>query len=450
MHCESVILAAGQGTRMRSSLPKAFHRLAGRELLSWAEAAARAATGRPPVVVVGPEMESARQLLPGDVRFVIQTERRGTGHALLQAAQALQGTSDAVLVTTSDMPLLSPETLKRVMAAQASHDGPLALLSVTAADPRGFGRVVRDEAGRVRAVVEETEAQPDELAIRELNTSVYCFRSDWLWDRLPSLPLSGRGEYLLTDLVAAAASEGGAVAVPAADDEETLGINTRAHLSEAEAILRRRINRAWMLAGVTIADPATTYIAPDVQLGADTLLLPNTHLEGRSSIGSGCVVGPNSIVRNSAVGDRCRIEASVLEGCELAEDVHVGPFAHLRPGARLGRGVHMGNFGEVKNSTLEAGVKMGHFSYVGDATVGAETNIGAGTITCNFGRDGKKNRTEIGEGAFIGSDSLLVAPVRIGRGATTGAGSVVTRDVPDGALAVGMPARLVRPKEDRA
>ena len=309
MRCESVILAAGLGTRMHSSLPKAFHRLAGRELLRWAEAAAREAIGRPPVVVIGPEMGSARSLLPDDVRFVVQNERRGTGHALLQAAPALRGACDAVLVTTSDMPLLSPETLKGVIAAQASHDAPLTLLSVTAADPRGFGRVVRGEAGRVTAVVEETEAQPEQLAIRELNASVYCFRADWLWDRLSALTVSGRGEYLLTDVVAAAASEGGVVAVSASDDEETLGINTRGHLSEAEAILRRRINRAWMLAGVTMADPATTYIAPEVLLGADTVLLPNTHLEGNSSIGSGCVVGPNSIVRDSAVGDGCRIEA---------------------------------------------------------------------------------------------------------------------------------------------
>ncbi len=451
MRCESVILAAGLGTRMHSSVPKAFHRLAGRELLKWAEAAARGATGRPPVVVIGPGMETAREILPADVRFVVQGDRRGTGHALLQAAPLLRGTCDAVLVTTSDMPLLSSDTLRAVIAAQASHAGPLTLLSVTAEDPRGFGRVLRDGGGRVRAVVEESEAATDQLAIHELNASVYCFRADWLWDRLPSLPLSGRGEYLLTDMVAVASAEGGAVAaVEAPDEEETLGINSRVHLAEAEAILQRRINRAWMVAGVTMLDPATTYIAPEVQLGADTLLLPNTHLEGRSSIGSGCVIGPNSVVRNSSMGDRCRIEASVLEEAELAEDVHVGPFAHLRPGARLGRGVHMGNFGEVKNSTLEAGVKMGHFSYVGDATVGAEANIGAGTITCNFGRDGRKNKTEIGQGAFIGSDSLLVAPVRVGRGAATGAGSVVTRDVPDGGLAVGMPARLVRPKENRA
>ena len=339
---------------------------------------------------------------------------------------------------------------RKVVEAQASHEGPLTLLSVVAADPRGFGRVVRDPAGQVSAVVEEKDARPDELEIRELNASVYCFRSDWLWDRLPRLPLSAQGEYFLTDLVGMAVAEGGRVqALQTADVEETIGINTRAHLAEAETALRGRINLEWMLAGVTILDPSTTYVAPDVRLGPDTILLPNTHLEGRTSIGSGCVVGPNSVVRDSVVGDGCRVNSSMLEEAHLEADVHVGPYAHLRPGARLGRGVHMGNFGEVKNSTLGAEVKLGHFCYVGDATVGARTNIGAGTITCNFGRDGRKNRTEIGEDVFVGSDSLLVAPVRLGKGSSTGAGSVVTRDVPDGALAVGMPARLARPKEDR-
>ena len=451
MRCESVILAAGLGTRMRSSLPKALHRLGGRELLTWAEIAAREAVGRPPVIVIGPELERARGLLPDDVRYVRQVERLGTGHALLQAAPVLRGQSEAVLVTTSDMPLLSGTTLRNIVEAQAAQDGLLTLLSVVVGDPRGFGRVVRDAAGQVSAVVEEKEARPDQLEVRELNASVYCFRSDWLWDRLPRLPLSSQGEYFLTDLVAMAVAEGGRVkALQTGEVEETIGINTRAHLAEAETALRRRINREWMLAGVTMLDSSTTYIAPDVRLRPDTILLPNTHLQGRTSIGSGCIVGPNSVVRDSVVGDGCIVNSSMLEEAELEADVHVGPYAHLRPGAHLGRGVHMGNFGEVKNSTLGAEVKMGHFSYIGDATVGARTNIGAGTITCNFGRDGRKNRTEIGEDVFVGSDSLLVAPVRLGKGSSTGAGSVVTRDIPDGALAVGMPARLARPKDDRA
>lgn len=450
MRVESVILAAGLGTRMHSSVPKAFHRLAGKELLAWAEAAARRATGRAPVIVIAPEMEAAGHRLAPDVRFVVQRDRLGTGHALLQAAPVLQGHCDAVLVTTSDMPLLTADTLRAVIDRQAAQNGLMTLLTVESAESRGFGRVLRDERGQVKAVVEEKDASPEQLGLRELNTSVYCFRADWLWERLPRLPISSQGEYFLTDLVAAAVADGGPVAALSSGTvEDIIGINTREHLAEAEAVVRGRINGEWMRAGVTMPDPATTYIAPDVKIGADTVILANTHLEGRTSIGSGCIVGPNSVVRDSTLGDHCRVEASVLEGAELADEVHVGPFSHLRPGARLGRGVHMGNFGEVKNSTLAAGVKMGHFSYIGDAAIGAETNIGAGTITCNFGRDGSKNRTEVGEGVFIGSDSLLVAPVRLGRGATTGAGSVVTRDVPDGALAVGMPARVVRAKGNR-
>ncbi|HET7010641.1 MAG TPA: DapH/DapD/GlmU-related protein, partial [Anaerolineales bacterium] len=270
-------------------------------------------------------------------------------------------------------------------------------------------------------------------------------RADWLWDHLPRLVPSSNGELYLTDLVGMAAAGGLSIAgVPATDPEEAIGINTRAHLAEAEAVLRRRINRRWMMEGVTIVDPERTYIEPGVTLGRDTTVLPDTHLRGDTSIGAECILGPGTIVRDSHIGDRCRVEVSVLEGARLDQDVHVGPFAHLRPGAQLGRGVHMGNFGEVKNSRLGPGVKMGHFSYVGDATIGSGTNIGAGTITCNFGRDGKKHQTEVGEGAFIGSDTLLVAPVRVGDRAATGAGSVVTRDVPSDALAVGMPARVIQ------
>ncbi len=258
------------------------------------------------------------------------------------------------------------------------------------------------------------------------------------------MPLSSKGEYYLTDLVAMAVKEGKGLGIAITDDlDEAIGVNTREHLAEAEGALRRRIQSRWMLAGVTLQDPASTYIGPEVSLGADTVVLANTHLEGKTSVGKGCRLGPNTRIRDSVLGDGCSVEASVLEGARLDEQVEVGPFAHLRPGAHLMRGVHVGNFGEVKDSTLGPGSKMGHFSYVGNAEIGAQVNIGAGTITCNFDGE-KKHPTTIGDGAFIGSDTMLVAPVKVGKGARTGAGAVVTKDVPDDSVAVGIPARVIR------
>ena len=439
-----VVLAAGQGTRLQSARPKVLHPLGGQPLVTYAVETIAAATGQPPVLVVGPGAEAVRAALGERVIYVVQPEPLGTADAVRQAETALKGGAAAVLVTYADMPLLRPETLTALAETQAANSGPLTLLSLDSPHRADFGRVLRNNAGEVQAVIEAAQATPLQRRLTEVNVGAYCFNAQWLWANLPRLPLSPKGEYYLTDLVGQAVQEGGRVAAVTIDDEdEVIGVNNRAQLAEAEAALRRRINRRWMLAGVTLLDPATTYIEPSAELGPDTTVLPNTHICGRSVIGAECVLGPNTILRDTTIGDRCRVECSVLEGAVLAEDVSVGPFAHLRSGARLERGVHMGNFGEVKNSTLGPGVKMGHFSYVGDATLGADVNIGAGTITCNF--DGvKKNPTVIGAGAFVGSDTLLVAPVTLGPGARTGAGAVVTKDVPADTLAVGMPARAIR------
>jgi bifunctional UDP-N-acetylglucosamine pyrophosphorylase/glucosamine-1-phosphate N-acetyltransferase len=339
--------------------------------------------------------------------------------------------------------------LRSLAARQEQNPGPLTLLVAESDEARGFGRIKREQGGRVVAIVEQAHATQEELAIRELNVGVYAFAADWLWSNIDGLPISPKGEYYLTDLIAKAASESLQVeTVRVLDEDEMIGINTRVHLAEAECILRQRINHHWMEAGVTMLDPTTTYIGVDVEIGQDTVILPNTHLVGEVRIGPDCRIGPNTMIRDSTVGNGCTIEASVVEGAVLEEQVEVGPFSHLRKNAHLGRGVHMGNYGEVKNSRLEAGVKMGHFSYIGDAHIGENVNIGAGTITCNY--DGKqKNKTEIGADAFIGSDTMLVAPIRIGKGARTGAGSVVTKDVPDYGLAVGVPARVIRKLEDR-
>jgi bifunctional UDP-N-acetylglucosamine pyrophosphorylase/glucosamine-1-phosphate N-acetyltransferase len=441
----AVILAAGQGTRMKSDLPKVLHPLLGRPLVTYAVETARALTGDSPVLVVGCGADDVRETIGDAAIFVEQTERRGTGHAVLQARDALQDRADIVLVTYADMPLLTEETLRRLVNRQQEISGPITMLTLVDENPRGFGRVVRDASDAVIQIVEEAVATPEQLAIRELNAGVYCFDADWLWTHVDRIPLSlPKREYYLTDMVGMAVAEGLRVEAIAAEDRtEALGVNTRIHLAEAENVLRHRINERWMLAGVTIVDPATTYIEPGVTIGRDTTVWPNTHLRGDTMIGEHCHIGPNTIIVDCQIGNYCRVLASVLEQAVMEDGSNIGPFGHLRKGARLCEGAHMGNFGEMKNSTLGPGAKVGHFSYLGDADVGAGANIGAGTITCNY--DGvRKHKTVIEEGTFIGSDTMLVAPVRVGKGAQTGAGAVVTHDVPDGAVAYGVPARVRR------
>lgn len=444
MNVHAVILAAGQGTRMRSDLPKVLHPLMGKPLIHYSIESATRASGNKPVLVIGHGAEAIRKAAGESALFAEQSPQLGTGHAVQQAESLLREKADLVLVILADMPLLTEDTLRRVIHAQENHHGPLTMLTISVADARGFGRVVRDAEGGVLAIVEEAQATPEQMAIRELNASVYCFAAQWLWQALPQIPLSAKGEYYLTDTVGLAVAEGLTVqTIQVQDATEAIGINTRVHLAEAEALLRQRINRQWMLDGVTMIDPATTYIEPSVVLAQDTVIWPNTYLRGKTKIGANCQIGPNSIVQDSQVGEHCKIRLSVLESAVVEDHVDMGPFAHLRKGAHLASGVHMGNFGEVKNSYLGPGVKMGHFSYLGDATIGEDVNIGAGTITCNF--DGvNKSPTVVGKGAFIGSDTMLVAPVNIGAGARTGAGSVVTKDVPDQTLVVGVPARPIR------
>jgi len=443
MKLAGVILAAGQGIRMKSDLPKVLHPLAGRPLVTYAVETARALTGTEPVLVVERGAKAVRETMGDAVVFVEQAERLGTGHAVLQTQEVLRGQSDLVLVTYADMPLLTVETLRRMVKRQQENSGPITILTLMHENPRGFGRVVRDESYAVIQVVEEAVATPEQLAIRELNAGVYCFDADWLWSHVDRIPLSlPKQEYYLPDLIGMAIAGGLRVeAVVAEDATETIGINTRVHLAEAESMLRRRINEHWMLAGVTIVDPATTFIEPDVTIGQDTTVWPNTHLRGKTTIGENCHIGPNTIIVDCQIGNGCQALASVLEQAVMEDDSDTGPFGHLRKGARLCEGAHMGNFGEMKNTTLGPGAKMGHFSYLGDTEVGARANIAAGTITCNY--DGvHKHKTVIEEGAFIGSDTMLIAPVRVGKGAKTGAGAVVTHDVPDGAVVYGVPARV--------
>ena len=440
----SIILAAGQGTRMKSTLPKVLHPVCGKPMVWHALQAAKNISPETPVMIVGHGAERVREEIGEAARFVVQAERLGTGHAVQQAESTLKGKTDLVLVSAADMPLLSGATLTKLVESQKANPGPMTMLTIIADNPRGFGRVVRGEDGGVRAIVEEADASEAQKAIRELNVGAYCFDANWLWEALANIPLSAKGEYYLTDTVGLAVEAGLHVSAVTLEDEiEAIGVNTRIHLAEAEAGMRSRVNCAHMLNGVTFIDSASTYIGMDVKIGQDTVIQPNTHLRGETIIGADCEIGPNTIITDCEIGDRCEILSSVLEMATLEDDVDMGPFARLRKGAYLSKGVHMGNFGEVKDSVLHEGVKMGHFSYIGNADIGKDTNIGAGTITCNY--DGKnKHHTKIGEGVFIGSDTMLIAPLEIGDRGRTGAGAVVTKNVSEDTLVVGMPARAIR------
>jgi len=322
----AIILAAGLGTRMHSSLPKVLHSLMGHPMVWYALQAVRKATQERPVMVVGHGAEQVSQAVGNDAEYVLQEHALGTGHAVMQAGPLLRGKSDYVLVTYADMPLLRTETMVRLVQRQQENPGPMTLLTCIADDHRGFGRIVRDDQGRVQEIVEDAALTPAQREIRELNMAVYCFRADWLWESLPQIPLSLRGEYYLTDLVGMAVRAGLAVeALPTDDPVEMVGINTRVHLAEANALLRQRINRQWMLSGVTLIDPLATYIEPEVEIGQDTTVWPGTHLCGKTSIGQACEIGPNTIVRDSRIGNRCKIVMSVLEDVILEDDANIGP-----------------------------------------------------------------------------------------------------------------------------
>lgn len=444
----AVILAAGMGTRMRSALPKVLHRVAGEPLISHVLGAASDAGVPGLLVVAGHKSEQVIPALGDGVQSVIQEPQLGTGHALRVAMDAVHPIPSRVLVLYGDTPLLRASTVSRLIAGLG--DAAIVLLSAEVPDPSGYGRVVRAPDGRVTAIVEEAGAAPEVRALREINSGLYCFDGQWLAANLRELQKSPKGEYYLTDLIAMAAEQGREIrALLAEDPEEVRGVNDRMQLAQADAVLRARSCERLMSEGVTIVDPSSVYIGREVTIGADSVIHPGTHLRGRTVIGERCEIGPNSIIEQSSVGDDCSVVASMLEHCQVSSQVSIGPFSHLRPGASIASGAKIGNYAEVKNSNVGEDVQMHHFSYLGDADVDAGTNIGAGTITCNFTRSGEKHRTRVGKRVFLGSDTLLVAPVTLGDDAATAAGSVVTRDVPEGQLVIGVPARIrERPDEE--
>ena len=447
MKVSSIILAAGLSKRMNSVVPKVLHLLLGQPILAHCLDTVTKITTEKPVVVVGHGADEVKATFGDVVEYAMQAKQLGTADAVKCARDLMKGRSDLALVISADMPLLQSETLRELIDTQKKNSGPITMLTLQADQSRGFGRVLRTPQGEVQAVVEERVANSEQLKINVYGTSVYCFSAPWLWENINQVQVSEAGEYFLTDLIEIAVQQGLHVdTLQVKDEEEAIGINNRLHLAEAEAVLRKRINHAWMLAGVTMLDPLRVYIEKKVTLGKDTVLYPEVYVRGQTSIGEGCAIGPNVMIEDCQIGNRCTITYSVLEGAHLEDEVEMGPFGHLRKGAYLSKGVHMGNFGEIKNSHLAEGVKVGHFSYIGDATIGKDVNIGAGTITCNFDGE-KKNRTEIGDNAFIGSDTMLVAPLKVGEGAHTGAGSVVTEDVPPHTTVVGVPAKPIQKKK---
>ena len=445
---QAVILAAGAGTRMRSATPKVLHPVCGVPLIQHVLTALHGAGFERPIVVVSPDAEALRGYLDGNVDYAVQESPLGSGHALACARGALGSSVDHILVINADCPLVPTEAIQRLMACHEETNAELTLMTAGGVEQDGYGRIVRDSLGALTEIVEEREATPEQRAITEVNAGVYAFQAASLWSTLTTLKPSQSGEVYLTDMVARVHQAEGTIAtVQAADPNDVIGVNTRVDLADAEAVLRDRIRRQHMLDGVTLIDPSTTYIDSGVVVGKDTVVYPNTHLQGSTQVGEGCRIGPNSVLKDSVLGARCQVVSSMLEGATLEADVDVGPFAHLRPGTHVGTKTHIGNFVEIKESTLGAGVKSGHFSYIGDADIGENVNIGAGTVTANF--DGvAKHRTTIEEDAFIGSNTVVVAPVRIGQDASTGAGSVVTKDVAAGETVFGVPARAI-PKKSK-
>lgn len=434
-----LILAAGKGTRMKSDLPKGLHEVAGVPMVQLVADAVRGAGVQKPIVVVGYKGELVQESMGAETyAFAEQKEQLGTGHAALMASDLLAGFDGPVLITPGDTPLLSATTLSRLVEDFYAEDAQASMATFVTVDPNGYGRIVRDESGQVSGIVEQKDATPEQLQIFEVNPAVYVFDCKLLLEILPTLKNSNaQGEYYLTDAIAEIRRRNGKVIATVFDDpDEFMGVNDRWQLAEAARIMRLRILRRHALNGVTIVDPTSTYIGLEVELGTDVTIQPMTVIEGSTKIAAGSQIGPNAWIKDSTIGSGCRVFMSHIDQATMEDESRCGPFSNLRPGTRLGKKVKVGNFVEIKNSQIGETTAVSHLTYIGDATVGARSNIGAGTITCNY--DGfNKNRTVIGDDTFVGSNSTIVAPRTIGNGSMVAAGSVVTEDVPDDAMAVG-------------
>ena len=442
----AVIMAAGKGTRMKSATPKVLHELCGRPMIEHVIDAVRGAGAGQIFAVVSPDLKSHLEGL--GVACIVQDPQNGTGHAVAIAMAALERADGEILIASGDMPLVPAELLRAVVDVRARSSAELALVSARVPLPTNFGRIVR-EGGRIVRIVENADASDAERRIDEVNTGIYCFEESALRRHVAALrPDNAQGELYLTDCIASIAREGGRIEAFVCDDARlVMGINNRIELAAANAVLQRRILETHMLAGVTIVDPTSVGIDAGVEIGPDTTILPQTMLRGKTTVGGKCAIGPGCLLEHAQVADGVTIWYSVVRDSSVGRGVTIGPFAHLRGGSNVHEDARIGDYVELKNTVLGRGAKAQHLAYLGDAEIGEETNIGAGTITCNY--DGKrKNKTKIGKRAFVGSNSSLVAPVSIGDEAMTGAGTVVIRDVPPGERVVGNPARPIKRKAE--
>lgn len=437
------VLAAGKGTRMKSDLPKVLQPLAGSTLVQRVLASCQGLAPQRRLLIVGHQADRVQATLAADagLEFVLQQPQLGTGHAVQQLLDPLAGFEGDLLVLNGDVPLLRPETLELLLSRHRSSGAAVTLLTARLADPTGYGRVVANAAGEVSAIVEHRDCNDEQRRIDLINAGIYCFNWGKLAAVLPDLTTDNdQGELYLTDTVALLSP---AMHVEVADADELNGINDRIQLAQCETVLQQRLREHWMREGVTFVDPASCTLSEGTRFGRDVVVEPQCHFRGNAVVGSGCRIGPGCLIDNATVGDRVEIVYSVVRDARIDADCAIGPFAQLRPGAELAEGCRVGNFVEIKNSSLAAGVKVNHLSYIGDADLGTGVNVGAGTITANY--DGvRKHRTVIGAGSKTGANSVLVAPITLGSGVTVGAGSTLTRDVPSGALALGRARQLVR------
>lgn len=445
MNCIGLILGAGEGTRMKSELPKVMHKAAGHPLIKWVLEAAKPVVSGKCVVVYGSGGDMLQDYIGNEVEFALQSQRLGSGHAVICASERLEGKQGYVLVLAGDMPLITSDTLRALKETAVNNHLDACILSSIADDPTGYGRIIRDKNGAVIKITEEKDAAAEQKKIKEINSGIYCFKISALLGSLSFLkPVNAQGEYYLTDCIESIHALGGCVdAMLTEDKEECLGVNNRVQLAYASKILRQRVLNKLMLNGVTIIDPENTYIDEGVMIGMDTIVYPGVMLEGKCEIGKGVMLYPGSRVKDSRIGDGTQVQNSVIIESRIGKNTTVGPYAYLRPNSDIGDNCRIGDFVEVKNSEIKDGAKVPHLSYIGDGYIGEKTNIGCGTIFVNY--DGvKKYRTVVQKDVFVGCNSNLVAPVEIGQGAYIAAGSTVTEDVPESALCIARSRQVIK------